>query len=66
MKEKDMQAIRAFDILKDENGYKIVNIEYDLASGEAKILDVLPISKGRHMILAAMDTLIGYKVKNLK
>lgn len=66
MKEKDMKAVRAFDILKDEEGYKIVNIEYDLESGEATILDVLPVSKGRHMILAAMDSLIGYKIKNLK
>ncbi len=65
IKESAAKKVKAFDIIKEDNQYKLVNIEYNLEEGTAEIIGIFNLDKTVHITRHNIDTIISYKFKEL-
>lgn len=66
MKEAKAKSINAFDVVKDKKEYKLVNIEYDLETMEAKVISVEVLPGSKHNARMNVEQILIQKFKRFR
>lgn len=64
---RNVNKIKAFDIIydRDEKVYMLVNVEYDLKSGDGKVIDKIRLDSKRHLALMKANEVLTKKAMAL-